>query len=268
MRQVFVDLDGVLADFDGHYETCFGIRPDRAAPDPPDFWTNIDGHGQFFRELPPMPDALALWNGVCRLHPGPVILTGLPLNPSAEQQKREWVREHIGDAPVICCRSKDKRRYGTPGDILIDDWFKYQSLWEEMGGIFILHTSAVDTLHQLAAILEVAAFDFLVHLRRQRAFSERTFGPGARTAGVLDHIRKELREIEAEPAKLSEWIDVVILALDGAWRAGHAPEAIIAALMAKQAKNEARTWPDWRTAPLDKAIEHVRVPAASGVEKT
>lgn len=102
------------------------------------------------------------------------------------------------------------------------------------------------------------AFDFRAHLVRQRAISEGTFGPGARTAGVLDHIRKELLEIEEHPADLSEWIDVVILALDGAWRAGHSPEQIIETLVFKQAKNEARTWPDWRTAPLDRAIEHER----------
>ena len=30
------------------------------------------------------------------------------------------------------------------------------------------------------------------------------------------------------------------------------------AIVAKQARNEARTWPDWRTAPLDRAIEHDR----------
>lgn len=101
-------------------------------------------------------------------------------------------------------------------------------------------------------------FDFAAHLRRQRVFSERTFGPGARTAGVVDHIRRELREIEAHPSDVSEWIDVVILALDGAWRAGYSSDDIIAALVAKQAKNEAREWPDWRSQPTDKAIEHVR----------
>lgn len=102
------------------------------------------------------------------------------------------------------------------------------------------------------------AFDFHAHLVRQRTFSEKTFGPGPRTAGVLDHIRKELIEIEAAPADLSEWIDVVILALDGAWRAGHSPDQIIGALVVKQDRNEARVWPDWRTAPTDRAIEHDR----------
>jgi hypothetical protein len=29
-------------------------------------------------------------------------------------------------------------------------------------------------------------------------------------------------------------------------------------LVDKQDKNERRTWPDWRTAPADRAIEHNR----------
>jgi len=105
---------------------------------------------------------------------------------------------------------------------------------------------------------ETVSFDFAAHLARQAEFSARTFGPGIRTAGVCDHIRKELLEIEAAPGDLSEWVDVIILALDGAWRAGGSPEQIIEAIVAKQTKNEGRTWPDWRTSDPNKAIEHVR----------
>jgi hypothetical protein len=96
------------------------------------------------------------------------------------------------------------------------------------------------------------------HLERQRSWSTNTFGPGARIQGVLDHIRKELVEVEANPSDLSEWADVLILAFDGAWRAGGEPQEIIDAVIAKQTRNEGRTWPDWRTQPLDKAIEHDR----------
>lgn len=91
------------------------------------------------------------------------------------------------------------------------------------------------------------------HLTRQREFSERTFGPGSRVAGVLDHIRKELDEVRAEPDDLSEWADLVILAFDGALRQGADPQAILDAIEAKQSRNEAREWPDWRTQPLDRA---------------
>ena len=100
-------------------------------------------------------------------------------------------------------------------------------------------------------------FDLVAHLHRQRAFSERTFGPGARASGVIDHIHKELKEIESNPDDVSEWIDVVLLAFNGAWRAGHSPEQIAKALAAKQSKNESRQWPDWRKAEPGKAIEHV-----------
>ena len=101
-------------------------------------------------------------------------------------------------------------------------------------------------------------FDFESHLQTQREWSGITFGPGPRTKGLVDHIRKELAEIEADPSDISEWIDVVILGLDGAWRAGYTPKQIIAALQEKQAKNMARKWPDWRTMSPDKAIEHDR----------
>lgn len=99
-------------------------------------------------------------------------------------------------------------------------------------------------------------FDFRAHLEHQSEWSEKTFGPGPRHQGVVDHIRKELKEIEAAPGDLEEWIDVVILALDGAWRTGASPDRIISMMKYKQAKNELRDWPDWRTAPPDKAIEH------------
>jgi len=106
--------------------------------------------------------------------------------------------------------------------------------------------------------MNIAAFDFEAHLARQAAFSALTFGPGARTEGICDHIRKELVEVAAAPGDLKEWIDVAILALDGAWRCGATPAQIIEALVAKQIRNEGRAWPDWRTADPAKAIEHDR----------
>lgn len=102
----------------------------------------------------------------------------------------------------------------------------------------------------------------LHYLAHQRRFSDETFGPGARTQGVIDHIRKELVEVEESDGDLTEWADVVILALDGATRAaaaqGRPVEAVLFVVANKQARNEAREWPDWRTCDPQKAIEHVR----------
>jgi len=116
-------------------------------------------------------------------------------------------------------------------------------------------------------------FDFVAHLERQKRFSAHTFGPGTRARGIVDHIRKELLEVEADPGDLCEWVDVAILALDGAWRSGATPQEIAAAIVTKQTKNESRVWPHWSTMPADKAIEHDRsgekprsTPTARGID--
>jgi hypothetical protein len=92
----------------------------------------------------------------------------------------------------------------------------------------------------------------------QSVWSQKTFGPGNRTQGVVQHITKELEEILQKPNDLSEWIDVAILAFDGAWRTGATPSEIVQAYNEKLAKNKSRQWPDWRTANPDAPIEHVK----------
>lgn len=93
---------------------------------------------------------------------------------------------------------------------------------------------------------------------RQIEWSRETFGPALRTGGVIDHIRKELIEIQAAPHDLSEWVDVIILAMDGFWRHGGTVDELMPRLLAKQEKNMARVWPDWRAMSENEAIEHDR----------
>ena len=114
--------------------------------------------------------------------------------------------------------------------------------------------------------------DLQQHLVRQMAFSKATFGPGARTLGVLDHMAKEIEEVRDSGGSAAEWVDLVILALDGLTRQLSFPggqdhrtkssEDIAAVacrmIVGKQDRNENRNWPDWRTMSADKAIEHDR----------
>lgn len=100
--------------------------------------------------------------------------------------------------------------------------------------------------------------DLLAYLESQKAWSIETFGPGERTVGILNHIAEELGEVAQDPGDVSEWIDIVILALDGAWRAGHSPKEIADALWAKHEKNKAREWPDWRQFTNGEPINHIR----------
>jgi hypothetical protein len=93
-------------------------------------------------------------------------------------------------------------------------------------------------------------------LARQIVFSRQTFGPGRRTLGITRHMEKEIAEVREDPDDLSEWVDLVILALDGYWRHGGTPATILRDLQAKLDRNIARTWPP--TAPESEPVEHVR----------
>ncbi len=80
------------------------------------------------------------------------------------------------------------------------------------------------------------------YIENQRKWSIGVFGEGRRTEGILKHIAKESEEVRAEPDDLEEWIDIVILALDGAWRAGHSPRDVVDMMMHKQMVNFNRDW--------------------------
>ena len=81
------------------------------------------------------------------------------------------------------------------------------------------------------------------YIERQREWSRRTFGPGRRTEGICKHIESELNEIRESPGNPLEWMDVAILALDGAWRTGMSVEGIITTLQDKQELNFGRKFP-------------------------
>jgi hypothetical protein len=95
---------------------------------------------------------------------------------------------------------------------------------------------------------------------RQADWSRVTFGPDniRGPIGPLKHLEKESREAQESSGDIEEYADCLFLICDAARRAGFTKEQLIGAAFAKLAKNKARTWPDWKTAPPDTPIEHVR----------
>ena len=148
--KLFVDMDGVLADFDSHHEAVFGIRSG-VLIDNVD-WEAVREQRGFYADIPPMPDMRELWGYIERFNP--TVLTGVPeVVEEAAKNKRVWVRRHLGEhVPVICCRSSDKCMHAEPGDVLIDDWDKYRNLWEARGGRWVTHISAASTIAALRAM--------------------------------------------------------------------------------------------------------------------
>lgn len=149
MPRLFLDCDGVLADFDGGVRALFGMDAAHAQArfGRGGFWKRIAAHGDFYNALEPLPDAALLVDTVRPLKP--TILTGLPLGKWAEPQKRRWAKRHFPDLPVITCLARDKHCHGAPGDVLVDDTLRNGESWERMGGVFVHHENAERSLAAL-----------------------------------------------------------------------------------------------------------------------
>lgn len=145
---IFLDMDGVLVDFDGEFERNHGILPYKLPRQ--ELWQIVLDTKDYWVNLPKLSDADELVEYLKNFEFK--ILTGLPLYgfDKAEVEKKKWLLKHYGIKDgVICCLSKDKQIYGKKGDILIDDREPNIERWIEMGGIGILHTSTKETIKKL-----------------------------------------------------------------------------------------------------------------------
>ena len=151
MAQLYLDCDGVLADFDGGATEILGMPPRNFQQKfgPGKFWQKLATAPDFYANLAPLPDARRLFDAV--RHLDPIILTGLPRGSWAAPQKERWAAEHFPRTRIITCMAVDKRSHCHPGDVLVDDTLKHRHLWEEAGGIFIHHRNAEQSLEELRA---------------------------------------------------------------------------------------------------------------------
>lgn len=151
-RIIWLDCDGVLANFDQGFVDLTGVDPNtyEQLHGSNAFWETISNADSFFEQLPCMPDAHMLYNAIA--HERPIILTGTPLGTWSIVQKLRWRDAHFPGVPMVTCRAKDKAAYCKPGDVLIDDRTAYADLWEGAGGTFIHHTSADSSLQLLANV--------------------------------------------------------------------------------------------------------------------
>ncbi|HEY9235981.1 MAG TPA: hypothetical protein VIP08_13195 [Phenylobacterium sp.] len=148
-KRIYLDCDGVLADFDRGAAAILGLAPDafQKAHGSGEFWKRLAHAPEFFANLDPLPDAMDLYEAV--RHRRPVILTGLPRGNWAAAQKRRWAERHFPGVPIITTMAALKREHCLPGDALVDDRDKHRHLWEAEGGVFIHHKSAATSIASL-----------------------------------------------------------------------------------------------------------------------
>lgn len=161
MTRIFLDMDGVLADFDGFFLSSFGIATKDVTKK--EMWKAIHGHDEFFYNLPMMEGAKELLH-TARLMRFEGQVQELAVLTSAgssnfmhvAQQKRRWIHGHMGhDLMVIAVREgADKAAMVQhKGDILVDDWRKNCEAWEAVGGLAVKYENATQAIADLEGLL-------------------------------------------------------------------------------------------------------------------
>lgn len=155
--RLFLDLDGVLADFDTGAKRLLGMPSGeyQAKHGRSSFWKRLAADNNFYGSLPEMHDARLLFDAVEHLKP--TILTGLPIGKWAAPQKIEWIAMHFPGVPIITCMARDKPKHMRAGDVLVDDRLDHRAAYEAAGIIFVHHQSAMKSLRELTRLFSSVA---------------------------------------------------------------------------------------------------------------
>ena len=148
--EVYVDMDGVLADMFGVIAQHHGVKNWRDARKQAkrtgDKIDKIAKQPGFFRHLKPLPNAGKLISNVMKMR-GEYNILSSPMLSNVEQstrEKAEWLQHHLKrNTPRAVLFDHEKFKFakqadGTP-NILIDDYDTNIHLWEANGGIGILY---------------------------------------------------------------------------------------------------------------------------------
>ena len=155
MLTVYLDMDGVLADFDKKTIELIG-KMLREFPTSKEGWDAMADHRNIYELLEPMPDAVELVNGVitlCKVHNVNYgVLTAIPKIgkiPDAKIHKVKWIKNTFPELSHnfnIGPHAQHKQFHAREGDVLIDDSELNIPQWNDAGGYGILHTSAKRSL--------------------------------------------------------------------------------------------------------------------------
>lgn len=151
---IFLDCDGVLANFNQHVSDLCGDHP-RNMPDDM-LWDKISVIDDFWLTVPVMPDAHELVEYLSSMNRDLIVLTGCPKTnfQQVSEHKKQWIQNHFENIDVITCLSKNKPMYMRDNnDILIDDFSRNCNKWIKAGGIAIRYRNFEQTKIDLQIII-------------------------------------------------------------------------------------------------------------------
>lgn len=149
---IYLDMDGVIADFDKKYIELHGITPREAEKHKKFdhlFTEFIQKKG--FQTLNLMPGAI---DGLTFLRKHLTVPTQILSSTANEarydeisKQKKIWLETHgITFTPNFVPGKRHKYKFAAPDHIIIDDTESVIDQWKEAGGIGILHKDWPTTL--------------------------------------------------------------------------------------------------------------------------
>jgi 5'(3')-deoxyribonucleotidase len=163
MATIYLDMDGVVADFDGYAEPIVGFRTPGGVRYDQEGWELISANPRVYSELKEMPEADRLVKETLALakeHDMAVgFLTAIPRQndvPWVFHDKINWINSRWSGIPVFFGPySHDKHVHcKSPNDILIDDRPSNIDEWRSAGGKAILHEGdVVATLFELRSLV-------------------------------------------------------------------------------------------------------------------
>ncbi len=157
MITLYLDMDGVLADFNKEYTKFDPQKEDRKK-----FRDSVLTH-KIFEKLDFMPDTQELLNHVCKLNNVNIeILTSMGTHEpnqanEAKSQKLKWLNaKNIPYKANFVHDKQEKAKYATPTSILIDDSSGCIGPFIDAGGHGILHSHSSETIRILdSTILQI-----------------------------------------------------------------------------------------------------------------
>ena len=141
---IYLDMDGVIADFVKRYKELYHMEP-REAEKHDKFKKFFDEFIQNnnFATLEPMPHAMDAIAYLRKLHVPTQILSSTAnekYHDAIAKQKMIWLQKYgITFTPILVPGKRLKQQYAAPDKILIDDTQVNIDQWVAAGGIGILH---------------------------------------------------------------------------------------------------------------------------------